>query len=1016
LEGRLAELQAERARLADEPAKEPDPDVTEDDLVPVKLQMEKLKQEEESAAAALEGIGERREQAGAQLTALPERIAEIEGELGGEVAEGDLPRFERRTRELELVIARLSLADARVFVGAVELLSQVREKEAELAREKLARLEAFTEAAREAIDERNRREKETREAEARRLAEAAERERDPIERFKKRIDARIEAMRAEASTDESWLARIRALKAAEASRKARLEVLKRRLESRFREGRGVSGRAAELLRTARRRVEEARERLQSTLWPELEEEFELYLTERARTQDQLWEIEEPLDEDPEGYRELLALLPEDRHEEGKEAFLAKRADLKSALDAREKGGFGDIYGELSAIEKLYGEKQALLDDLYKDILRRIYWIQSDAPLGSGMLAEVPGEAKRVAAALAGPEARAALAAGMSERTGRILVALAGIAVLVVVGLLLFFRLKSYEVGRRTRGGRFLGGIQRILAALFISALAPLCLVAASLLLGLLSLPEVHERLGTSLLQGLAAILLVRRFARALFRPNGIVVEELNGTPEVARQLFVFFRWATAGLVVLWLPWWLLGSRVFSLVHLPRLLYTAMLVYFALLLLGLVKPRGAVVSRMSGEKGLWYRAWRVAFPLVAVGMAAIVVMDMLGYRTGAALLTENVLQTFAAAFLLFALYHLITALFREALPRLGSRWWAEESRESTAELSHEVLHRITRFAGLVAVVIGLVLLAGFWGFDQQVKGLAESVRITTVDAEKGISLTLWDVFLSLAWIVGAHLVVRNLGAFYEATLFSRLEASDPGSRYVIVTISKYLILLVGYSAAVLGLHISFSSLGWILAAASVGLGFGLQEIVSNFVSGLILFVERPIKVGDFVTVGTTLGTVEKINIRATQVMSRDRKVIIIPNRLFISEQVINWSHNDDIVRSTINVGVAYGTDVKKARDILLDIVRKHPLVKRIPPPQALLLTFGASSLDIQLRIFTDIVDRRRVEDDVNTQITKRFAEEGIEIPFPQQDLHIRSGKAEDLVDAIREAEAEPEGKE
>jgi potassium efflux system protein len=219
--------------------------------------------------------------------------------------------------------------------------------------------------------------------------------------------------------------------------------------------------------------------------------------------------------------------------------------------------------------------------------------------------------------------------------------------------------------------------------------------------------------------------------------------------------------------------------------------------------------------------------------------------------------------------------------------------------------------------------------------------------------------------------------------------------DPGTRFVVFTISKYLIFLVGYGAAILTLQFSFASLGWLIAAASVGLGFGLQEIVSNFFSGLILFFERPVRVGDVVTVGTTTGTVQGISIRATQVLDFDRRVIMIPNRRFIVEDVVNWSHNDLVVRRRIQVGVAYGTDVKRVADILLEVARDCPHVKPDPAPSVVFTTFGASSLDMDLLVFVEIEHRMTVLSDLNMAISRRFAEEGIQIPFPQRDLHLRS---------------------
>jgi potassium efflux system protein len=260
-------------------------------------------------------------------------------------------------------------------------------------------------------------------------------------------------------------------------------------------------------------------------------------------------------------------------------------------------------------------------------------------------------------------------------------------------------------------------------------------------------------------------------------------------------------------------------------------------------------------------------------------------------------------------------------------------------------------------------------------------------------------------------------MRNLPGLYELFLFPRMKRSDTGTRFVVTTVSKYLIFLFAYSAALLTLHFSFSSLGWLFAAASVGIGFGLQEIISNFVSGLILFFERPIRVGDVVTVGENTGTVKSITIRATHVENFDRQITIMPNRRFIVDDVINWSHNDMLIRRRVQVGVAYGTDVVRVSKILEEIVSKHPLVKKHPPPKILFSTFGSSSLDLDILVFIDLKDRFVAESQINTEIARRFAEEGIEIPFPQRDLHLRSVQDAAVITALgAKADAEAAGTE
>ena len=180
-----------------------------------------------------------------------------------------------------------------------------------------------------------------------------------------------------------------------------------------------------------------------------------------------------------------------------------------------------------------------------------------------------------------------------------------------------------------------------------------------------------------------------------------------------------------------------------------------------------------------------------------------------------------------------------------------------------------------------------------------------------------------------------------------------------------------------------------------------------------ISGLILFIERPIRVGDMVSVGTTLGTVERIEIRATKILNLDRQVIIIPNRKFISEDVVNWSHNDLLVRSVVDVGVAYGSEVEKVRKILAEVVDAEKRARRHPAPRVLFTSFGDSSLDFRLYYHTEIDDRIDTASDIRYEINRRFAEEGVVIPFPQRDLHVKTPGGDDLLDAFRGAPARPD---
>ena len=190
--------------------------------------------------------------------------------------------------------------------------------------------------------------------------------------------------------------------------------------------------------------------------------------------------------------------------------------------------------------------------------------------------------------------------------------------------------------------------------------------------------------------------------------------------------------------------------------------------------------------------------------------------------------------------------------------------------------------------------------------------------------------------------------------------------------------------------------SWDKLQWLVAALSVGLGFGLQEIFANFVSGLIILFERPLRIGDTVTIGNVSGTVSRIQIRATTITDFDRKEMIVPNKAFITGQLTNWSLTDTVTRVTIKLGVAYGADLEATRRLLLRIAADNPRVLRDPEPLVFFLNFGASTLDHELRVHVrELADRNAAIDEINREIDRRFREQGIEIAFNQMDVHIRS---------------------
>ncbi len=281
----------------------------------------------------------------------------------------------------------------------------------------------------------------------------------------------------------------------------------------------------------------------------------------------------------------------------------------------------------------------------------------------------------------------------------------------------------------------------------------------------------------------------------------------------------------------------------------------------------------------------------------------------------------------------------------------------------------------------------------WSVPVETVGIDSEGQPTTITEVRNV--TLGDGLFALVLIALILLALKNLPGLLEMLVLRRLPL-EPGAGYAITALIRYGLVIGGVLIVAPLLGLTWGRAQWLVAAVSVGLGFGLQEIFANFVSGIILLVERPIRIGDIVTVGTTEGVITKIRMRATTIRDWERRELLVPNREFITGQVINWTLTDPITRVTFPVGVAYGTDPKLVTETLMEVARADSLVLADPPPSVVFRTFGASSLDFQLRVFIGNRDVwPRLVHGLNTEIIAAFDRKDVTIPFPQRDVHIRT---------------------
>lgn len=278
---------------------------------------------------------------------------------------------------------------------------------------------------------------------------------------------------------------------------------------------------------------------------------------------------------------------------------------------------------------------------------------------------------------------------------------------------------------------------------------------------------------------------------------------------------------------------------------------------------------------------------------------------------------------------------------------------------------------------------------------EVFNMVQQVLTYSIFSVNQTQVTVGSIFMLFLGMAIVFFVSKVLVKKILARILTKTNM-DAGTQYTLTRITEYLVIVLGGIMVFQMIGIDLSGLIVIFGFMSVGIGFGLQNVTSNFISGLILLFERPISVGDRVVVGDTEGDVEEIRIRATVIKTTKNVSIIVPNSEFVSANVINWTHSDSKIRLDVNIGVSYDSDLDLVLRALEEVAEESPDVLNSPKPEALLLEFGDSSWDMQLRVWIENAkDHWQTRSNINCTIVRKFRKHNIEIPFPQQDLHVRS---------------------
>lgn len=306
----------------------------------------------------------------------------------------------------------------------------------------------------------------------------------------------------------------------------------------------------------------------------------------------------------------------------------------------------------------------------------------------------------------------------------------------------------------------------------------------------------------------------------------------------------------------------------------------------------------------------------------------------------------------------------------------------------------IVDRLAPIVGVLTAIAYLLIISVEFQIYPTRKAAAEGL-MSMGNTIGGVRIEPDSILLTVGMIYIVLITSKGIQKILMDSIFPRYRM-EFGVQLSIQRLIHYFVLVVGFIILLNILGFELTQLTILGGALGVGIGFGLQAIVNNFASGLILLFERPIKVGDTVEIGNEFGEVKKLGLRATIVSTFDNAEIVIPNSDLITTPVTNWTLSGRQARVKVPVGVAYGSDIQKVLEILLTCAKEHPLVLTQPQPRALFLAFGASSLDFELRVWTpDFSDRRQLQSELNQEIESEFSLAGVEIPFPQADLHLRS---------------------
>ncbi len=749
-----------------------------------------------------------------------------------------------------------------------------------------------------------------------------------------------------------------------------------------------------------------------------------------------------LDDFDTAVAETLAKVPAPDRAEAELLLQSLLKNQQSYLDELTTG-YENYSQELGVVIANKESLQRVTTEISDFIAERDLWIRSCQPLGMGSSGTAAAaDAKSpllrdielaVDGALWTFDPRNWIAVGFDLRMSVIRRPLASLIFAIAIASLLFVQRRARfellaigEAAAKRSTIEFMPSIRAAWLTLIAALPWPLLLWSMG---WLLDSPLVESEFTRSISVGCrfcGALLFLSEFLRQSYRNGGLADAHFDWPDACTAQARRYLRMVP--FVLLPLVLWIVGLESQTIQplwasSLGRVLFIVVMVLVSYALWRIFLNKGSPLLQIirRGQNGLLmslHRVWRpllVALPIALAGLAAA------GYYYTAQQLTLKLLETaalVAGLMLLGGLLQRWVLLSRRKLGREQARQKraaaqaaaqaaveaAKKAGESTppltelpdepvdlsalTEQTHKLITTTLQFVGIIAVfVIWQDVVPALTRLDDQ--------ALPLFNADVDNPMTWGRLLRFFVAVAVTFAVVRDLPSVLELAVLQKLPI-DQGARYAISALVRYALLAIGIVASAAAIGITTTSISWLVAALSVGLGFGLQEIFANFVSGVILLFERPIRVGDIITLGNTTGVVSRIRIRATTIVDWDRKEYIVPNKDLVTERLLNWTLTDQTNRIVIEVGVAYGSDTDLAIRLLREICSDHPIVLADPAPLTTFEGFGDSTLNLVLRCYLPTLEHRlQTIHELHTAIDKKFRQHNIEIAFPQQDLHVRS---------------------